>query len=635
MYHTPLMSLIGEVIHCEGLDRIFAHRSRDRRNVGPRRPRSGECRHETAARFARTVGKHPIAGRYQPCATAVIVSAALILAGVRLDAQGPAETARAAVPPWDAKCLAVEVPEEVLTDQVFVGRITVQNTGTAPWRSIPYAGEPDPQPILYSQAPDRNKTWGTDFAYIGQGQEIGSGKEFTLVSGFKAPSIPGEYGFQWRLARRAKEGDTVFFGEPTLRKVIRVRPRPEAPRPVPSARDPRGKKVLELDDFQYAGSFRLPEKVGEGGAGFSEIGMTLRKMPDGTRRLLMNYTHPRQALFEVEIPAPAQFDGTDPQPLRVAEVTKVWGSLVLEIPKVGDLQQLSPNGGLWWDEDSQILYWTFYHGYWTGGGFPVLSASRLGDDGRITPVGRWRLPQSVSKWKSYWGGVTGLPAEFAQRHTGGRTMALGFGGYYSICAGCSRGPALAAIARPAPDRDELDIAELLCYPDPAAASRDGDYFYGLGNIWYDVPQGPDQGSWTMDDWCRSGVLIDLPEKQGYIAFVKLANGRIGYDYGAIGATGASHWWYFYDSQDLAAAAQGLKQPDQIVPHGMAKVSYPGQGAESLRQAQERGTVHVGGIAGHVSGACFDEQERLLYVCQLCSIRVGLELHPCVHVYRLK
>jgi len=568
----------------------------------------------------------------RPFAVAAIASVALMLAGGRLEAQRPAGTA---MPQRDAKCIAVEVPEEVLTDQVFMGKITVKNTGSAPWVSIPYAGEPNPQPILYSQDPDRNKTWGTDFAYVGQGKEIRPGEEFTFVSGFKAPSLAGAYGFQWRLARQTKDGKSVFFGAPTVHKVIQVRQRPEMPRPAPAARDLAGKKVLGLDDFQYVGSFRLPERVGEAGAGYSEIGIALRKMPDGTKRLLTNYTHPRQTLFEAEIPHLAKFAGTDPKPLRVAEVKKVWGPLMLDIPKIDDLQRIGPNGGLWWDEDRKTLYWTFYHGYWTGGGFPVLSASRLQDDGKITSVGRWRLPQTVNKWKSYWGGVMKLPADFAQKYTGGRTMALGFGGYYSICAGCSRGPALAAIAQPDPNRDELDIAELLCYPDPAAAPRDGDYFYGLGNIWYDVPKGPNSGYWTMDDWCRSGVFVDLPEKHAYIAFVKLANGRIGYDYGAIGATGASHWWYFYDPQDLGEAAKGLKKPTKIVPHGMAKVSYPGQGEEALRQAQERGTVHVGGIAGGVTGACFDEQERLLYLCKLCSIRVGLELHPCVNVYRVK
>ena len=115
--------------------------------------------------------------RTQLFTRAAIASAVLILAGVRLEAQGPAGTAPNATPPWDAKCVAVKVPEMVLTDQVFTGEITVKNTGSAPWASIPYAGEPNPQPILYCQDPNRNKTWGTDFAYVGQGKEIGPGKE--------------------------------------------------------------------------------------------------------------------------------------------------------------------------------------------------------------------------------------------------------------------------------------------------------------------------------------------------------------------------------------------------------------------------------------------------------------------------
>ena len=563
--------------------------------------------------------------------TAALAWAVLILANSQLHAQAPAGTSSAQ---WDAKCIAVEAPDDVLTDKVFTGKITVKNTGSAPWTSIPYAGEPNPQPILYSQAPPHNKTWGTAFAYVGQGKEVAAGREFTFVSDFKAPDTAGQYDFQWRLARRTKDGEMIFFGEATVRKMINVRSRPATIRPIPPAADPAAKKVLGLDDFRYVGSFRLPERVGEGGAGYSEIGIALRTMRDGAKRLLTNYTHPRQSLFEVQIPPLACFDGTDPKPLQVAAVKKVWGSLVEDIPKVGDIERIGPNGGLWWDEDSKTLYWTYYHGYWTGGGFPVLSASRLPDGGRVVSVGHWRLPPTVNKWKSYWGGVTKLPADFARRYAAGRTMALGFGGYYSICAGCSRGPALAAIAPPDPRRGELDVAELLCYPDPAAAPRDGDYFYGLGNIWYDKPKGPNQGAWTMDDWCRAGVFIDLPEKHGYVAFVKLANGRIGYDYGAIGATGASHWWYFYDPADLGRVAQGRTKPCEVLPHERAKVSYPGQGDQGLRQAQEQDTVHVGGVAGCVTGACFDEREKLLYVCKPCSIRVGMELHPVVNVYKV-
>ena len=212
-------------------------------------------------------------------------------------------------------------------------------------------------------------------------------------------------------------------------------------------------------------------------------------------------------------------------------------------------------------------------------------------------------------------------------------MALGFGGYYSICAGCSRGPALAAIARPDPNRDELDVAELLCYPDPAAAPRDGDYFYGLGNIWYDVPKGPDQGSWTMDDWCRSGVLIDLPEKHGYIAFVKLANGRIGYDYGAIGASGEPAT----GGTSTARRTWGTWRRDRrsrgrLVPCSITRVRYPGEGEQILQPAQEEGEAHASGLVPPVVGSCFDEGESLLYVLTPGAIlmsRGAPSLRECV------
>ena len=84
--------------------------------------------------------------------------------------------------------------------------------------------------------------------------------------------------------------------------------------------------MLTLDDFEYVGSFRLPPRVGEGGAGFSESGLALRKMQDGTKRLLVNYTHPRQVLFEVEIPELIRFEQGDDKPLKTAQVRKIWGT---------------------------------------------------------------------------------------------------------------------------------------------------------------------------------------------------------------------------------------------------------------------------------------------------------------------
>jgi hypothetical protein len=534
---------------------------------------------------------------------------------------------------YDARFVKMEVPARVLTDLVFLARITMRNTGAVPWTGIPYSDDPRRQPVLYSQSPERNKTWGIDFAYMGQGVEAGPSKEFTFVSHFKAPSTPGEYGFQWRLARRADDGRLVFFGEATDRRMLKVEQRP-----TPAARRTRqasDKKVLRFEDFEYVGSFKVPERVGEGGAGFSESGIALRKMKDGPKRLLVNFTHPRQTLFEVEVPPLVKFDNGDSKRLHTAQVKRVWGSLAMKTTGVEDLSQISPNGGLWWDEAQKTLYWTCYEGYWTGPPFPVLAATKLSDDGTVTHVGSWSLPKTVDKWKSYWGGVTRLSRGFAERYTGGRTMALGFGGYYSICAPCSRGPALAAIATPDPANRTLDLVELLSYADPAAAPRDGDYFFGLGTFWCDVPKGPDEGYWTMDDMCRGGVFIDLPDKHGYVAFVRLATGRIGYDYGAIGSSGACHAWYIYSPEELGQAAKGSKKPGQVAPWSITRVKYPGEGEAALRRAQEEGQAHASGLTAPVVGSCFDEEERLLYVVTPNAIAVGREWHPCVSVYRVK
>ena len=554
--------------------------------------------------------------------TAILLPAVLL--GVLLAGPLPAAEPSAATS-WDARAVRVEVPERLLTDQVFLAKITMQNAGSIAWQG-------DSQPVLHSQNPDDNHTWGTHFIYMRQGNSAKPGEEFTFVSYLKAPGTAGEHSFQWRLGRRTPDGKTIFFGQPSPPQNVRVMQRPPSPSPARTAGQASsgtpspGKRVLGWDDFEYAGSFKVPSRVGEGGVGFSESGLALRKMKGGGKRLLMNFTHPRQTLFEVEIPALVKFDGGDHKPLNVARVAKVWGSLQISIPKTGDIDAIAPDGGFWWEESEHTLYWSYYHGYRTGDAVPVLAASKLADDGPITHSGPWYVPKPMAAhYKAFWGGVTRLPKSFADQFTGGRTLALGLGGYYSICGPCSRGPALAAIAEPDAARRTVDMAEMLAYVDPAAAPRDGDYFYGMGpgGFWHRVPDGPTEGSWTMDDWCRSGVFIDLGDRQGYIAFVKLGTGRIGYDYGGIYSAGSADWWYFYRPDDLGAIAKGTRKLGTVLPCSMTTVSYP---------------IAPRGMAPPnqpVTGACFDAEEKLLYLYKPGAFPAPPERHACVHVYRVK
>ena len=351
---------------------------------------------------------------------------------------------------------------------------------------------------------------------------------------------------------------------------------------------------------------------------WSNAGLALKKLPDGSRRLLVNYTHAAPTLFEIEVPEFVKWDKDNYAALKTAEVKKVWGRL--GSPWTGD-KNYGATGGIWWDEAKKTVYWSSSHAYWCGPpAYPVLGASKLGDDGTITNLGPWHAPSAYEK--AYWGGVTGLPKDFADKYTGGRTLAIGFGGGYSGGANCSRGPALAAIAEPDPTKDKLDMVEMLAYFKGNRAPRDGDYFVAPGpanGYWGEPPDGPTKGYWSAGDGIGNGIYIDLPDRHGFVAFATWVIGRKGYDYAdSVAHVGdrapvMTRVWYFYDPKDLGEAAKGV-QKINLAPYAMTRVPSPG-----------------GDLNGGISGSCFDQEKKLLYLYD----RPHLHDKPAIHVYRVK
>ena len=536
--------------------------------------------------------------RTRPVSGCLLILA--LLASACPPAQAAPPTTAAAL---DAGFVKMEVPQKVRAYEAFPVSITMKNTGSETW------GEGI---SLFAQDPAGNETWGTTYIILGQGRKILPGQEAAFRSYLKAPAKPGTYAFVWRTGSRSGP-----FGEASQRKMIVVEPRDGEPETWPATRPakqaPDGKRVLTFADFEYAGSFKVPPKVDGKDSIFAAGGLSLRKMPDGARRLFLSYG----PVFEVEIPPLVKLAGGDHSPLKTAEVKRVWGPLSV---KGADGKAISANAGFWWEEAAGLLYWSSYHGYYTGPARPVLAASKLADDGTVTHLGPWRAP--VSHYKSYWGGVIPLPKDFADKHFGGRRIGIGFGGYYSICGSTSQGPALAAIATPDPAKGELDVLELLCMPwgKHGGAPRDGNYLL-VGKGWGgDQPVSPDKGSWTMEDWVRAGVFVDLPEAHVYVAFAQLGTGRMGYDYGKITSAGESDWWYLYDPADLIAAAAGKIKPWDVMPHSRTQVTYP----PAAKDPKNRNAP--------VCGACFDEEARLLYVYKPFCVD---NRFPCVHVYRVK
>ena len=526
---------------------------------------------------------------------------ALAFAALAVASASAARGAQTA-PDYDAAFVRMAVPATLTASQVFSVAITVRNTGTKPW-----AG---PSIRLRSADPRNNLAWGTSYILIAQGKSVGPGREYTFASRLRAPAEAGKHRFQWQVCRAG----TAWFGQATPARTIEVAPRPADAKPPtpPPERTSDGKKVLTFGDFEYVGSFKAPRIVGRARGAFSDCGLALRPMADGPHRLFMNYTHPTQVLFEVEIPALVKAEHGAHAALKTAEVRKVWGSLKIAPP--GE-QAIHPNGSFVWLHDARTLLWTWYHGYKTGSAPPVLGATRLSDDGEMAHTGPWHVSAPSRLYKSYWGGVLALPAAFAEKYTGGRTLALGFGGYYSICAPASRGPALGAIPQPDPGKTSVPVTEMLCHPQKWPAPRDGDYFNANCGYWGDQPETPTKGTWTYDDWCRAGAFIHSPSAHAYVAFVRLGTGRMGYDFGSITSAGASQNWYFYDPKDLGDAATGRRKPWQTVPGSVARVRYP--------------------LGRAVTGACYDARTRRLYLCLSWAYPVGRESYPVVHVYRVR
>ncbi|OGJ85740.1 MAG: hypothetical protein A2268_09050 [Candidatus Raymondbacteria bacterium RifOxyA12_full_50_37] len=501
---------------------------------------------------------------------------------------------------YDAQFVRCVIPETLTTDEIFPAVICMRNTGDTAW--------PIADILMHSQYPANNYTWGTYFILQHHGDSLAPGDTFNFTSNLRAPSTPGKWAFAWQCYHK-----TVgqLFGEIVPAESIYVQQRLETPPPPPQHVD----SLLDSSDFEYIGSFKLPTVASYDHA-YVASGLALRTMPDGSKRFFLNTGTYTQCLYEVEMPQLEKIEGTNHSTLNTAALIKQWATIAWDSAIGGE--NITANSGFWWDDSTNILYWTHCNSYYAGSPFPVLAATRLADDGTITNLKYWYMPQ-VPLWKAYWRGITHIPKTFADTYTGGRDLALGFGGIYSICQTASSGPAIAAIQKPDILQDTLDLVEVLRYIYPEAAVRNGNYFLANTTIWIYQPPSPWDGRFTSGSTCATGVFIDLPDKKGYVAFVRHTTGRIGYDWGGVGVD--YHYeddWYFYDLKELGDAALGNQALGSVQPSSFVKIDWP-------YPVSNTATYHS------VSGACFDPQTRIMYV--YCSF--ALDREPAVHAYHVK
>jgi hypothetical protein len=263
-----------------------------------------------------------------------------------------------------------------------------------------------------------------------------------------------------------------------------------------AADDPLDKPLLGHGSFTFLGSFRFPLSANGWSTAYSSGGLALRYVDGHLHFFSTSHVYSGGLVYEVDYPG---ISTSDPP---IANLAHEWGDVYGGHKWVGNDGGSSTLGsgvttdGLFWDEASHRLYWSYGHWYNTSNPFnPSIGYSQIDDvAGTATGIGAWSLVGRTDKFSR--GGALRIPQWFADRFTGGNTLGVGFGGYYSIIGSGSLGPSLAAIADPdiaiAPDRSALPNVPLVGYQPaggPGFAQRPGDYINRQ-------PPGPFTGSIT-------------------------------------------------------------------------------------------------------------------------------------------
>lgn len=370
------------------------------------------------------------------------------------------------------------------------------------------------------------------------------------------------------------------------------------------------KRLLGPKDVRLLGAFRLPAAVEGLDAAWGQ-GLALRRVAGRVRFLS---TAVRGEVYEVDHPGLAARP-----PYPEARLRRLWGDIskghrTLD-PPAG---RLSAMLGLYWDDPTDTLFWTYGDGYNASSGHdPFIGLSRLDErDGRAVSSGPWRLRGRSTKMA--FGGILPVPRPFAQRWLGGRRLAAGFGGYFSIATvgPVSMGPALAAFSPDDldPGEESAPMTPLVGYPfnaepytAPFRARRDPGYRTEFDG--WAPRDGVGWWSWT-DQLGQGGVWIDTPAVEGVLFLPTLGVGRTWYETSTLHAENAAHWWFVYDPADLARVASGRARQWAIQPARSWRVRVPGLPDPLPGWADGPGTP--------VTGSVFDPVTSRLYV----AVRFG-------------
>lgn len=340
------------------------------------------------------------------------------------------------------------------------------------------------------------------------------------------------------------------------------------------------KQLLTASDFTFLGMFKFPDNDNWNYAN----GPIALRIVNGARRwisIAQDGSSPR------EIQEPDTLGLTLASAPSATE-TNLWAdSLIFDWGGDDDAGQNGTRiGGLLWDEDWQVLWYTYYP-YYHNGSHPFLGAVALKNDGSSVQYpgnGKcWTVDGDIIHTKRLNGWIVPLPSDL-QSLVGGRKWAFG-AGIIAQSSPCSYGPNLIALDKPAlnrPYNQLLTGVPLLDFSNVSGLGtpehyyrRDANYYkMGTSDSLYNSIE--NTGYWASSlDLVAGCAWVTKGNKNAVIYTGRLGHGALWYgdgpDYqnqGILDPCTEAHGfhaqsydpnWWFFDPADLCAVARGRKK----------------------------------------------------------------------------
>ncbi|HBQ12965.1 MAG TPA: hypothetical protein DEF51_18125 [Myxococcales bacterium] len=374
------------------------------------------------------------------------------------------------------------------------------------------------------------------------------------------------------------------------------------------------RRLVSADDLRLVGGFRVPAAVIDGdntrylSGSFDRLnGKWIAN--HGVSGRIIEYTEPAAMGSGPSDTWPELVPGRDGLPFTTVD-------------------RVSASAVLWLDEDRVLCsgrksYRSGFEPRWAAI-FDLATGEETLlhlEDPSLDERGNFHVQQAFA------GGFARIPRAFADRHTGGRTIGIGRGGYDVL--GSPLGPALGAFDL----EDERVEVVLLDHPNANPARRDPDYQYPVdeaGETIHQLPiwRDPDEvdGFWQAGDvgsaaWidheALTGVMFPVSQGRGALDYRAQGDGGSGayftvldpetfYSPASSGGNRAGHedepWnrampparyhrgLYVYDPDELAEVAAGAREPWECTAHRFdfpldADISWQPEGGRSFSQVR--------------------------------------------------